>query len=500
MKFKYSFFILKLFFLKIQYHKRNVYDFLGGFIMEMLINGKLIDSEIKIEVLNPANNRTVDTVPSASAEDVKNALHAAENAQQVINSMSSRKVSRILYDIFQDVKEHSDELATLISLETGKPIKDAQAEIKRSIETILFSAEEAKRIYGETIPLDAAMGGRTAIGFTVKEPLGVVVAITPFNYPINLAIHKIAPAIAAKNTVLLKPSKKAPLAALKLVQIMDKHLPPGVINAVTGESSIIGDEMILNPIVNKISFTGSVQTGISISNKAGMKRINMELGGNDPLIVLDDADLEKAAEAAVQGSFIFAGQVCIAVKRIILHEEIADKFVNKMVPKASALNIGDPIDPQTDIGPLIDVEAAIKVETLVNDALDNGAELVLGGKRDKSFYPPTILDHVMPDMKIVSDETFGPVAPIIRVKSIDEAFEVANKTQYGLQAGVFTKSIDNALKAAKVIEAGSVIINRQSTFRTDNMPFGGFKLSGTGKEGVKYAVEDMTKTKLIIFG
>ena len=298
----------------------------------------------------------------------------------------------------------------------------------------------------------------------------------------------------------LKPSRKAPLAALKLVQIMDKHLPNGVINAVTGKSSIIGDEMILNPIVKKVSFTGSVKTGVSISEKAGMKKINMELGGNDPLVVLDDADIEKAVDAAVNGSFIFAGQVCIAVKRIVLHNDIADQFVTKMVKKTRELNMGDPIGSKTNIGPLIDVDAAIKVETLVNDALNNGAKLLLGGKRNNAFYSPTIIDHVNPDMKIVSDETFGPVAPVIRVKSVDEAFEVANNTQYGLRAGVFTKSIDNALKAAKIIEAGSVIINRQSTFRTDNMPFGGFKMSGTGKEGVKYAVEDMTKTKLIIFG
>ena len=281
---------------------------------------------------------------------------------------------------------------------------------------------------------------------------------------------------------------------------MAKHLPDGVLNAVTGQSSVIGDEMVLSPLVNKISFTGSVETGVSISHKAGMKKITLELGGNDPLIVLEDADIEKAVKAAVKGSFLNAGQVCIAVKRIILHEDIADEFVAKMVSKTSKLKMGDPINPETDMGPLIDEEAAIKVEKLVNDALNNGAELLMGGKREGAFYTPTILDHVKPEMKIVSDETFGPVSPIIRVKSVDEAFEVANDTQYGLQAGVFTKSIENALKAARVIEAGSVIINRQSTFRTDNMPFGGFKMSGIGKEGVKYAVEDMTKTKLIVFG
>jgi lactaldehyde dehydrogenase len=468
--------------------------------MKMVINGKLMDKNDKINILNPANNQIVDTVPSGSLEDIKQALEAANQAKAVINDMSSRKVSRILYDIYKDVLKNSSELAQLITFETGKPISDSIDEINRSIETILLSAEESKRIYGETVPLDACIGGRTALGFTIKVPLGVISAITPFNYPINLAIHKIAPAIAAKNCVVLKPSIKAPLAALKLVQIMSSHLPPGVVNAVTGHSSVIGDEMISNPLVSKVSFTGSIKTGISISRKASMKKITLELGGNDPLVVLDDADINKAVKAAVSGSFINAGQVCIAVKRIILHEAIANEFVNKLVSETVKLNMGNPSKIKTDVGPLIDEKAAKKVEMLVNDALNNGAELLLGGKRRDAFYTPTIIDHVKSNMKIVSDETFGPIAPIIRVSSVDEAFEVANNTEFGLQAGIFTKSIETALKAAKVIEAGSVIINRQPTFRTDNMPFGGFKNSGMGKEGIKYAVDDMTKTKLIVFG
>jgi lactaldehyde dehydrogenase len=468
--------------------------------MKMVINGKLIDKNDKITILNPVNNQMVDTVPSGSLEDMKHALESANHAKVVLKDMSSRKVSRILYDIYEDVLKNSNKLAQLITLETGKPINNSIDEINRSVETILLAAEESKRIYGETVPLDACIGGRTALGFTIKVPLGVISAITPFNYPINLAIHKIAPAIAAKNCVVLKPSIKAPLAALKLVQIMASHLHPGVINAVTGYSSIIGDEMVSSPLVNKVSFTGSVETGISISRKASMKKITLELGGNDPLVVLDDADINKAVKAAVSGSFINAGQVCIAIKRIILHEAIADEFINKLVSETAKLNMGDPSDFKTDIGPLIDEEAAKKVEILVDDALNNGAELLLGGTRRDAFYTPTIIDHVKSNMKIVSDETFGPIAPIIRVNCIDEAFEAANNTEYGLQAGVFTGSIETALKAIKVIEAGSVVINRQPTFRTDNMPFGGFKNSGMGKEGIKYAVDDMTKTKLIVFG
>ncbi len=468
--------------------------------MKMVINGKLVDKNDKINIFNPADNQIVDTVPSGSLEDIKKAINAASQAKTVINDMSSRKVSRILYNIYEDVLKNSNKLAQLITLETGKPIINSIDEINRSVETILLAAEESKRIYGETVPLDACIGGKTALGFTLKVPLGVISAITPFNYPINLAIHKIAPAIAAKNTVVLKPSIKAPLAAMKLVQIMSTHLPSGVINCVTGHSSIIGDEMISSPLVSKVSFTGSIQTGISISKMASMKKITLELGGNDPLVVLADADINKAVKAAVSGSFLNAGQVCIAIKRIILHEAIANEFIGKLVSETAKLTMGDPSESETDVGPLIDEEAAKKVELLVDDAVNNGAEILLGGKRHDAFYSPTIIDNVKSNMKVVSDETFGPIAPIIRVHSVDEAFEVANNTEYGLQAGVFTGSIETALKAVKVIEAGTVIINRQPTFRTDNMPFGGFKNSGMGKEGIKYAVNDMTETKLIIFG
>lgn len=468
--------------------------------MKMVINGKLVDRDDKIEVHNPWNNQLIDTVPSGSQDDMKTAIESAYRAKKVLKSMSSRKISRIMYDIYNDLLKNSSQLAELLCQETGKPIRDSLAEIQRSVETLLLSAEEAKRIYGETVPLDACVGGRTALGFTIKEPIGVVAAITPFNYPVNLAIHKIAPAIAAKNSVVLKPSKKAPLAALKLVQIMASHLPEGAVNGVTGHSSIIGDEMVLSPLVDKISFTGSVETGKEISKKAVMKKVTMELGGNDPLIVLEDADIDKAVTAAVKGSFLYAGQVCIAVKRIIVHEEIAYEFIEKLKTTTINLKVGNPVAEDTEVGPLIDEDAAVEVEGLVEDAKNNGAKLLLGGKREGNIYYPTILDQVAPDMKIVSHETFGPIAPIIRVSNLDEALEIANNTQYGLQASIFTENIGKALKAAQTIEAGSVIINRQSTFRTDNMPFGGFKSSGMGKEGVKYAVEDMTKIKLVVFG
>ncbi|BDZ69514.1 lactaldehyde dehydrogenase [Methanobacterium petrolearium] len=468
--------------------------------MKMLINGKLIDKDEKIAVLNPFNNEIVDHVPQGNREDVKNAINAANKAKKSMQAMSSRKVSRILYDIHQELKEKSKEISKLICLETGKPIRDSKIEMDRSLQTLLMAAEEAKRIYGETVPMDAAIAGKNVFGFTMKIPLGVVAAITPFNYPVNLAMHKLAPALAAKNTVVLKPSSKAPLASLKMAEILAKHLPDGAVNSVTGGGEILGDAMVTSPLVNKISFTGSIPTGVSIAQKAGMKKLTMELGGNDPMIVMDDANIDVAVTAAVSGAYLNAGQVCMGVKRIILHEKIADQFTDQFVSSTRKLKMGDPMDPDTDIGPLIDEEAAIHVERVVDDAVGNGAQLLCGGRRKGAFYEATVLDNVHEEMELVKKETFGPLSPIIRVKNLNEAIRVANNTQYGLQAGVFTQSIENAKIAVNQIEAGSVLINKQPTFRTDNMLFGGFKMSGMGKEGVKYAVEDMTRSKMVIIG
>jgi lactaldehyde dehydrogenase len=468
--------------------------------MKMLINGKKIVKKENISVKNPFNHEIIDTVPLGDVNDVKKAIYAANKAKKAMEEMSSRKLSRILYDVHEELRKKSDGLAELICKETGKPIVNSREEMERSLQTLLFAAEECKHLHGETVPMDAALGGKSVFGFTVRIPLGVVVAITPFNYPMNLAIHKLAPALAAKNTVVFKPSAKAPLAAMNLAEILANHLPVGAVNTLTGASDIIGDELVTNPQIDKISFTGSVPTGLSIVKKAGMKKLTLELGGNDPLVVLDDADLDAAVIAAARGSNLYSGQVCIAVKRIILHENIADQFLDQLVDETLKLRMGDPMDPKTDIGPLIDENAALRVEKVVLDAINKGAKLLCGGKRDGNFYQATVLDLVDPDMNVVQEETFGPVSPIIRVKNLEEAIKVANDTQYGLQAGVFTESIKNAKRAAREIEAGTVLINRQPTFRTDNMPFGGFKMSGMGKEGVKYALKDMTRTKLVIIG
>lgn len=465
--------------------------------MDMLINGKEISCKDLAEVKNPYNDKVIDTVPIATLNHVDLAIEAANNAKKSIQEMSAFKISNKLYSIHENLKANKKEIAKLITQEVGKPIKESLGEMDRSVETLKLAAEESKRIHGETVPLDAGINGKGFFAFTQKVPLGVVAAITPFNYPVNLSIHKIAPAIACKNTTIIKPPMDAPLAVMKLAEFIDEEFPSGVINTVTGYGSEVGDGLVVSEGVDKISFTGSVPTGLSIANRAGMKKVTLELGGNDPLVVLEDADIEKAVNGAMNGAYLNAGQVCMGVKRIILDNKIADEFIDLFVRETKNLKIGDPMKMETDLGPLIDEKAAKNVEESVNNAIVEGAELLIGGKRKNNFYEPTILDNVNMRMGLVSTETFGPVAPIIRVSSTQETIDVANDTEYGLQAGVFTESFKNGLKCANEIEAGTVFINKQPTFRTDNMPFGGFKDSGTGKEGIKYAVNEMTKTKLI---
>ena len=465
--------------------------------MEMLIGGKHVSSEDLVDVKNPYDGQTIDTVPIAHRQTAQMAIDAANDAKESLTEMSAFKISNKLLNAVRKLEEKREEFAHILSLEVGKPINEALVEVDRSIETLRLSAEEAKRIYGESVPLDAGLNGKGFFAFTQRLPLGVVAAITPFNYPLNLTIHKIAPAIACKNTVIVKPPTEAPLAVMKFCELLDEEFPDGVVNVVTGYGSEIGDYLVCSAEVDKISFTGSVTTGMMISQKAGMKKVTLELGGNDPVIILNDADLDKAVKGIINGAFLNAGQVCMGVKRVIVEEGVADEFAEKLVEATEKLVMGNPLESTTTLGTLISQKAAMQVEEAVNNAVANGAEILTGGKRDGAFYTATVIDNVTPDMDLVVRETFGPVAPIIRVNDLEEAIEVANATEYGLQAGVFTNDYASAMRCAQEIEAGTVFINKQSTFRTDNMPFGGFKNSGVGKEGIKYAVEEMTKTKLI---
>ena len=463
----------------------------------MLIGGKHISSEDLEEVINPYNGEVIDTIPIAHRQIADMAIEAANDAKEALIEMSAFKISNKLFNVVDKLRKKRQEFAELLTLEVGKPINESLVEVDRSIETLKLAAEEAKRIYGESVPLDAGLNGKGFFAFTQRMPLGVVVAIAPFNYPLNLTIHKIAPAIACKNTVIVKPPSEAPLTVMKFCELLNEEFPDGVVNVVTGYGSEVGDYLVTSADVDKVSFTGSVPTGLMISQKAGMKKVTLELGGNDPMIVLKDADVDKAIKGVINGAFLNAGQVCMGVKRIIIDESIADEFAQKLVVATEKLVMGNPQDTKTTLGTLISKKAAMQVEQAVNDAVEKGAKILTGGNREDAFYEATVIDNVTPDMDLVQNETFGPIAPIIRVKNLDEAIKIANDTEYGLQAGVFTNDYYAAMRCANEIEAGTVFVNKQSTFRTDNMPFGGFKNSGIGKEGVKYAFDEMTKTKLI---
>ena len=465
--------------------------------MDMLINGEHVNDMDCEEVINPYTGEVIDTVPISHLNNVDKVIDAANNAKEFLQEMSAFKISNKLYAVCEKLKQNRDDFAELLTMEVGKPINESYVELDRSIETLKLAAEEAKRIYGESVPLDAGLNGKGFFAFTQRLPLGVVAAITPFNYPLNLTIHKIAPAIACKNTVIIKPPTDAPLAVMKFAELVDEEFPNGVINTITGYGSEVGDALVASPKVDKISFTGSVPTGLVISQRAGMKKVTLELGGNDPLVVLDDANVDVAVKGVINGAYLNAGQVCMGVKRIIVQEGIYDEFKSKLVSETSKIKMGNPMDLSTQLGTLISEKAAMQVEETVNNAVKDGAEILVGGKRDGAFYEATVIDKVTPQMDLVVNETFGPIAPLMKVKTVDDAIKHANATEYGLQAGVFTENYRNAMRCANEIEAGTVFINKQSTFRTDNMPFGGFKSSGCGKEGIKYAVEEMTKTKLI---
>ncbi len=465
--------------------------------MDMLIDGEYVNDMDREDVINPYTGEVIDTVPISHLNNVDKAIEAANNAKKFLQEMSAFKISNKLFNVCDKLKENRDDFAELLTKEVGKPINESYVELDRSVETLKLAAEEAKRIYGESVPLDAGLNGKGFFAFTQKLPLGVVAAITPFNYPLNLTIHKIAPAIAAKNTVIIKPPTNAPLTVMKFAELVNEEFPDGVINVITGYGSEVGDALVASDKIDKISFTGSVLTGLLIAQRAGMKKVTLELGGNDPLVVLDDANVDAAVKGVINGAYLNAGQVCMGVKRIIVQEGIYNKFKTRLVEETSKIKIGNPMDKSTQLGTLISEKAAMQVEETVNNAVNAGAEILTGGKRNGAFYEATVIDKVTPDMDLVVNETFGPVAPLIKVKTVDEAIQIANATEYGLQAGVFTENYKNAMRCANEIEAGTVFINKQSTFRTDNMPFGGFKNSGCGKEGIKYAVEEMTKTKLI---
>ena len=465
---------------------------------KLFIGGRWVDGGLPFEVKNKYNGEVIGMVVTARQEDVANAVLAAENAAPVLAEMPAHRRAEILLRTAQRLQERKEEIARTIAAEAGKALKFARLEVERAVSTFALAAEEAKRIHGETFALDAVPAGEGYFGFWVRRPLGVVAAITPFNFPLNLVAHKVAPAIAAGNTLVLKPANTTPLTAVLLCQILQEAgIPEGGINLVNGSGSTVGDWLVTDSRVAKITFTGSPAVGRQILSRAGIKKVTLELGNTAPVIVAPDADLEFVAQRCAVGAYYNSGQVCISVQRIYGDRQIYEALTKQFVKASQALLVGDPLDEKVDVGPMIDIREAERIESWVKEAEAGGAEILTGGRRQGPIYWPTVLTNVQPEMKVVAEEAFAPVASVISYDDFDEALRLADKTPYGLQAAVFTRDINRVLTAIQRLNFGGVIINDTPNFRADHMPYGGNRQSGLGREGVRFAIEDMTNIQMV---
>ena len=468
--------------------------------MKMYVAGQWIDKAKKIDVLNPYDNSVIDTVPRGDAADVNRALESAVRGARVMARLPGYERWKILKKAAEIMAERQEELGQLISREEGKIIAEGRLEASRAVETIMGSAEEAKRLHGETIPLDGAPGGAGKFGVTLRVPCGVVAAISPFNFPLNLVCHKVGPALAAGNAVVIKPATDTPLSAIKLTEILlEAGLPPEGIQCLTGSGGEIGDMLVSDRRVRKITFTGSRDVGERICRLAGIKKVTMELGSNSPVIVMPDADLNKVAGAVVATGYANAGQVCISTQRVLTAGKVYGDFLDALRPRVAALATGSQLDEKTKVGPMVREKDAIRVEEWVKEAVSTGARLVVGGQRQGAIYQPTVVADVKPEMRISCDELFGPAVAVTPFNNIDEAIALANDTIYGLAAGIFTENLEWAMKFAREVHSGNLHINWGPQWRADLMPYGGLKESGFGKEGPRYAVEEMTELKMVVF-
>ncbi len=453
-----------------------------------------------IEVRDPQDNSIIAEVPAADPEDMLKCIEDAKAGAKMAASMPVYERMKIINAAADYIEKNSEKFAYTIAREGSKTIREAAKETARCIQTLRISAEEARRIHGETIPFDQSPGSENRVGYYYRFPIGVIGAITPFNDPLNLVAHKVGPALAAGNAIIVKPATVTPLSALLLAEAFEHAgLPPKVLNVITGHGHEIGDVLVTHPDVRMITFTGGLKAGEAISRKAGLKKITMELGSNSPVIVLEDADLEEAVESTVSGAFWAAGQNCLGVQRIYIQESIFQEFQNRFLERTNQYCVGDKQSELTDMGPLINEREAIRVENLVNEAIDKGAALLTGGERNGAFYSPTVLADVPEDCTISKEEIFGPVVLLYSVNNLDTAITLSNSVNYGLQAGIFTNNVNKAYNAIAKMEVGGIMINDSSDYRIDAMPFGGVKNSGLGREGIKFMIQEMTEPKVVCF-
>lgn len=464
--------------------------------MKCFVAGEWVDSANRTEIRNPYTNELVGTVPKLSAKQVAQAVDALATYKPKITAYQR---SEVLYKAAQGVKARKEDLALGITSESGMSLKNSRVEVDRTVGLLLTASEEAKRIIGEQIPSDTDSAGRNRIILAMRFPVGVVAAIVPFNRPLNQVTVKIAPSFAAGNRTIIKPSQGVPLSALRLLKILlESGMPPEMISVVTGSSDEIGETLVANTKVDMVTFTGSTAVGRRLMQMAGIKRVTIEAGGNDPLILCEDANIDRAVEIAVAGAYSNAGQACRGIKRIIAHESIADTFAQKFTEKSKALKCGNPFDPETDIGTLINEQAAMNVEQAVNEAVKDGAKILCGHQRKGALYVPTVIDHVKHDSNMVVEECFGPTAPIIRCKSLEAAVEIANSTEYGLQSGVMTNNFETIRYCINNLNVGAIFVNEGPQFDMPTIPFGGVKQSGVGREGIRYAIQEMTYVKTVM--
>jgi acyl-CoA reductase-like NAD-dependent aldehyde dehydrogenase len=460
----------------------------------VLVGGEWIETGDWLDVKSPYSGDVVARVAKAGATETCQAVDAAERAMQ--EPLPAHKRAEILVRVAAALGRRHDEVARQISDEAGKPMKAARVEAQRAMSTYTFAAVEARKLGGEIVPMDAAQAGEGKLAFTLRRPIGIVGAISPFNFPLNLVAHKLAPALAAGCAVVLKPASQTPLSALLLAELEEEAgLLPGWVNVVVGPASEIGDELIKDDRVKLITFTGSGPVGWKLRERAAKKRVNLELGNATPVVVAADADVSLAATKVAQNAFSFAGQSCISIQRVYVERRAYDEFVQTLLPLVEALKVGDPADEDTDVGPVIDEDARDRILDWISETK---GEVLTGGDLEGELIRPTVIGNPAPSDKVSCEEVFGPVCTVTAVDSLDEAISLANGTRYGLQAGIFTTRLDHALRAAQELEFGGVTVNEAPTFRSDQMPYGGVKDSGNTREGPRYAVREMTEERVVI--
>ncbi|MEZ4500522.1 MAG: aldehyde dehydrogenase family protein [Thermomicrobiales bacterium] len=460
--------------------------------------GRWVTSNDRVEITNPYNNDVIGTTYLASAEQVEEAIVAAESAFQIMRTMPVFDRVAILMGLASRMREHRDALARMISLEAGKPIREAEVEADRGVFTVETAAEEAKRIGGDVMPLDLLPSSKGRFGIMRRFPIGPVSGISPFNFPLNLALHKLAPALASGNPIVLKPPTRDPLVMLMIAELLDDlGLPAGAVSILPMNREV-GDILVEDDRFKLLSFTGSPDVGWEMKARAGRKKVVLELGGNAGVVVDDNSDLDYAAQRVRVGAFAYAGQVCISVQRVFVHEAVYESFKERLIAETGRIVLGDPLDRATDLGPMIDAKAATRSEGWINDAVAGGARVLTGGKADGRFLQPTIIENAPRESFVCSREAFAPLVTLFPVKSFKEAIEAVNDSLFGLQAGIFTNDLEKSLYAFENIEAGGVILNDIPTYRIDHMPYGGIKDSGLSREGLRYAIEDMTEMRLLV--